>query len=235
MCRAPAQLIASATPGGLARSRSRSRATPPATCSVSDTPAPGTRRRMIAATRLGVRVVDPVVEAAALQRVVQVAGAVGGEHHDRRVRGPAGAQLGDGDGGLGQQLEQERLELVVAAVDLVDQQHGGPGAGVVERGQQRALEQELVAEQVGLARRLAAGLGQPDGQQLARDSSTRTWPRPRSGPRSTAAGSAGCPAPGPGPWPPRSCPPPARPRAGWAAPSGRPGTARCPAARRPGS
>ena len=194
MCSAPAQLIASATPGGLARSRSRSRATPPATCSVSGHAGAGHPAADDRGHPAGVRVVDPVVQAAALQRVVQVAGPVGGEHDDRRVGGSPSAQLGNGDGGLGQQLEQERLELVVAAVDLVDQQHGGPRAGVVERGQQRPLQQVLVAEQVGLARRLAARLGQPDGQQLARDSSTRTGPRPRSGPRSTAAGSAACPA-----------------------------------------
>ena len=40
--------------------------------------------------------------------------------------------------GLGQQLEQEGLEVVVGAVDLVDQQHRGPRPGVLERAQQRA-------------------------------------------------------------------------------------------------
>ena len=48
---ASAQLIASATPGGLARSRSRSRATPLATWLASGAAAAGTRRRMMAATR----------------------------------------------------------------------------------------------------------------------------------------------------------------------------------------
>ncbi len=43
------------------------------------------------------RVVDPVVQAAALERVVQVAGAVRREHDDRRMRGRQRADLGDRD------------------------------------------------------------------------------------------------------------------------------------------
>ena len=39
--------------------------------------------------------------------------------------------------GLGQQLEEERLEVVVGAVELVDEQHGGQRAGVLDRLQQR--------------------------------------------------------------------------------------------------
>src|SRR5258707_6841561 len=47
-------------------------------------------------------------------------------------------------GGLGEQLEQERLELIVPAVDLVDQQHSGPWPGMGERGEQRTLKQVLI-------------------------------------------------------------------------------------------
>ena len=54
-------------------------------------------------------------------------------------------KLGDGDRGFGHQLEQERLELVVGAVDLVDQQHNGPRAGVLDRLQQRAGDEVLRA------------------------------------------------------------------------------------------
>ena len=46
---------------------------------------------------LEVGVLHPVVEAATLQRVVDVAGAVGGEHHDRRGAGGEGAELGHRD------------------------------------------------------------------------------------------------------------------------------------------
>ena len=63
------------------------------------------------------------------------------------------AELGDGHRGLRQQLEQERLEVVVGAVDLVDQQHRGARAGVLERAQQRAADQVVGAEQVVLAQR----------------------------------------------------------------------------------
>ena len=52
-----------------------------------------------------------------------------------------------------EQLEQERLEVVVGAVDLVDQQHRGPRAGMLERAQQRAPDQVVGAEQVLLAQR----------------------------------------------------------------------------------
>ena len=116
----------------------------------------------------GIRVVDPVVQAAPLQRVVQVPGPVGGQHYHWRIFGAPGAKLGNGDRRLGKQLEQERLELVVAPVYLVDQQDRRPRARVVKCGEQRPLKQVVIAEQVSLAGRLAPGLGQPDGQQLTR-------------------------------------------------------------------
>src|SRR5262249_17899880 len=93
----------------------------------------------------GVRVVDPVVEAAPRERVVQGTSPVRGQHDDRAEPGPAGAEFRDGDRRLGEQLEQEGLELVVAAVHLVDQQHGRPGAGTIERGEQRPGKQVLLA------------------------------------------------------------------------------------------
>jgi hypothetical protein len=50
---ADAQLIASEMPGGLVRSKPRSRLTASATCPASRSPAAGTRRLMISATRSG--------------------------------------------------------------------------------------------------------------------------------------------------------------------------------------
>src|SRR6266852_1677188 len=114
-CRALAQLIASAMPGGLARSRWRSRATPAATWSASESAAAGTRRLVSAAAR-DIWVIDPVVEASPLQRVVQVAGPVRGEDDDRRIVSPPRPEFGNRNRRLGEQLEQERLELVVAPV-----------------------------------------------------------------------------------------------------------------------
>jgi hypothetical protein len=96
---------------------------------------------------VGARIVDPVIQAAPLERVVDVARAVRGQHDDRFVRGAQRAQLGDRDLELGQQLEQEALELLVGAVDLVDQQHGRRGVGEVDRAEQRAAEQHVLAIQ----------------------------------------------------------------------------------------
>ena len=48
-----------------------------------------------------------------------------------------GAELGDGHRGVREQLEQERLEVVVRTVDLVDQEDGRARARVLERPQER--------------------------------------------------------------------------------------------------
>ena len=105
------------------------------------------------------------------------------------------AQLGDRHRGLGQQLEQERLELVVGAVELVDQQHGRQRARVLDRlaaaaggpgtrRPNRSSSAELARRRPRRAGSAAAGAG----------SSTRRAPRRRRCPRSTAAGSAACPS-----------------------------------------
>ena len=61
-----------------------------------------------------------------------------------------------------EQLEQERLEVVVGAVDLVDQQHRRPRARVFERAQQRPADQVVGAEQILLAQLAALRVGEPD-------------------------------------------------------------------------
>ena len=70
-------------------------------------------------------------------------------------------QLGDRDLEVGQQLEQEGLELVVGAVDLVDQQHHRLAG--LQRLEQRPAQQEALGVQVGRS----AVLGGADGEQLA--------------------------------------------------------------------
>ena len=102
---------------------------------------------------------DPVVEAAALESVVQLAGAVRGEDHQRPPLGPDRPDLGDRDLEVREQLQQEGLELVVGAVDLVDQQHRRLRVVVVDRVQQRPALEELRAEQLVQALLAAAGLG----------------------------------------------------------------------------
>ena len=70
------------------------------------------------------RIVDPLIEAATLQRVVHFARAVGREDDERRLGRLHRAELGNRDLKLGQQLEQKPFELLVGAIDLVDQQNG---------------------------------------------------------------------------------------------------------------
>src|SRR5207244_1420204 len=69
-----------------------------------------------------VREVHPVVEAAPLHRVVDLARAVGGDDHDRRLGGAQRADLGNRDLPVRQHLEQVGLEGLVGPVELVDEQ-----------------------------------------------------------------------------------------------------------------
>ena len=114
---------------------------------------------------LHVGVVEPEVEAAPLQRLGELARVVGGEQHERMALGLDHAELGNRDLEVRQHLEQHRLELLVGLVDLVDQQHHRLLGD--DRLQQRAGEQELLAEDVVLdllpGRLLRLGL---DPQQL---------------------------------------------------------------------
>src|SRR5579872_3044403 len=118
---------------------------------------------------LEVRVVDPVVEAAALQRVVNLARAVRRDDHERRLARLDGAQLGNRNLEVGEQLEEERLELFVGAVDLVDQQHRCDRVVVVDRSEQRSAKEELRREDLAL-RELAIRrlVEKADVEQLAR-------------------------------------------------------------------
>ena len=92
------------------------------------------------------RVVEPEVEAAALQRLGQLARVVRGEDDDRQGRRRDPAQLGDRDLEVGEQLEQHRLELLVGLVDLVDQQDDRLGAAIACISGR--VEQELLGEDV---------------------------------------------------------------------------------------
>ena len=158
-----------------------------------------------------VGVLDPVVEAPALQRVVDVAGAVRREHHQRRAARSVHADLRHGDLVVGQHLEQVRLELVVGPIDLVDQQHRWRPLDRLDRPQQGALDQESFAVQLGLE--IVGG----------RESRFRPWLRPHAGgaadgrspsrrrparrrcPRSTGGGSVRRRSSPRAPWRARSC------------------------------
>ena len=111
-----------------------------------------------------------MVEAAALERVVDLARPVRGQDHARRDLGPDRADLGDRDLEVGQDLEQVGLELLVGPIDLVDEQDRRHAVGRLERLEERPPDQEVRAEDVvgGRPIGLAARLEQPDLEHLAR-------------------------------------------------------------------
>ena len=162
---ARAQSIDSAIEGGFLRSSSRTIWTTSTSRCATVSGSSGACRRTISSSCSVERVVEPQVQAAALERLGQLARVVGGQQHDRVRPRLDPAELGDRDLEVGQQLEQHRLELLVGLVDLVDQQHDRLGRG--DRGHQRPREQELLAEDVVLHRVPAGALGLGlDAQQL---------------------------------------------------------------------
>src|SRR5215472_3429830 len=64
------------------------------------------------------RIIDPVVETAPLQRVVDLAGAVRGDYDDRRMRGVDRADFRDRHLKIGKQLQEICLERLVSAVEF---------------------------------------------------------------------------------------------------------------------
>ena len=101
---------------------------------------------MISASFSDAREVHEEMQAAAQQRLREIAGAVRGQHHAGRWRARERAELGDRDLEVAQHLEQERLELRIGLVDLVDQEHHPARRG--DRAQQRPLEQVVEREDV---------------------------------------------------------------------------------------
>ena len=85
------------------------------------------------------------VETATTERVRQIPRIVGCEHDPRAMDGADGAQLRYGDLEPAQNLQQERLELFVAAIDLVHQEHRRLFRA--QRAQQRTRQQERLGEE----------------------------------------------------------------------------------------
>ena len=109
-----------------------------------------------------------MVEAAPLERIVHLARAVGGDDDDGAFGGGHRAELGHAHLELGEHLQQVGLEGRIGPVDLVDQQHRGPKGIGLQRGEQRPLDQEALAEDVlrqGVAPG-AAALGQANREHL---------------------------------------------------------------------
>ena len=99
---------------------------------------------------------------------MQLAGPVGGEYDDRPDDRFDGAEFGDGHCRLGEHFEQQCLELIIGTVDLVDEQHRRPRAGMTQRPQDGPFLQEVGGEQGLLTEVLVPPLGQPDREQLPR-------------------------------------------------------------------
>ena len=106
---------------------------------------PGTRVATMRSSSAGFRQRDVQVQAAALQRVAQVADVVGGQEHQRRGLGDDHAQLRHRDLVGRQHLQQEGLEGLVGLVDLVDQQDAA--VVLAQRLHQRARLQEGLGEE----------------------------------------------------------------------------------------
>src|SRR5690606_9924311 len=115
-----AQSSVSATPGGLNRFIERRRAMAEANEPASASSMPGTLRRTMA-----------------------------GDGQDWRVVGGDRADLGDGHLEIGQQLEEEGLELLIGPIQLVDQEHGAsPIATRLDRLQEWACDEKVPAHDV---------------------------------------------------------------------------------------
>ena len=98
---------------------------------------------------------------------MHVPGAVRGQDHHRRHGCAERAELGHRHGEVGQDLEQEGLELVVCTVDLVDEEDRRSVAGcgpVRDRPQEGSPDQEALREELVLGDRIGAGLPVPGAE-----------------------------------------------------------------------
>src|SRR5215203_1787070 len=112
-----------------------------------------------------------MVETAALEGVMDLSGAVGGQDGYRRTFGHNGAELGDRDGEVREDLEEKCFELVVGAVHLIYEQHWRHRPTVLKRLQQRTADKELAVVEVALDAFpifAAEGFGGADVEELAR-------------------------------------------------------------------
>ena len=95
-----------------------------------------------------IRIVDPEIETTALDRVVDFTRPVRGDDDDRRLLRRDRADFRNRDLEVAEDLEQERLEGFVGAVQLVDQQDRRSVRARLEGLQQRAADQEPLVEYV---------------------------------------------------------------------------------------
>ncbi len=82
-------------------------------------------------------IIDPMIQAAAPDRVMHFPRTVRRHYHHRRDLRPDRAKFRNADLKVGQNLQQEGFERLIGAVEFVDQQHGGRQIGV-DRGEKGA-------------------------------------------------------------------------------------------------
>src|SRR5665213_3110740 len=97
---------------------------------------------------------------------MQFAASVGGQDDDRRALRRERAEFGDRDRRLSEELEQQRLELVVSSVDLVDEQYRRSRASITHRLQDWPFKQECLGEQIGVRDGFCARLRESNREQL---------------------------------------------------------------------
>src|SRR5215467_11431446 len=114
------------------------------------------------------RVLDVKIKTAAPQRIADVSSTFRREHYIGYVLGLDRSQLGNRDLEVRQHLQQKRLETIVGAIDLVDQQHRWTFEAS-DRAKQRSLEQVFPAENEILERLgiVRFALGDTQAQKLA--------------------------------------------------------------------
>ena len=188
---ASVQSRVSATPGGLIRSGRAAAAAAPATWRPAARRLPGSRRAEDRDLALERRVLEPVVEAAALERVVHLAGAVGG---DARRPAAVAARIVPSSGMVivKSRSTSSRNASNSSSARSISSTSSTLGLRL-ERLQQRPGDQEPPVVELGLepadvvdARRPR----RPAGAAAGAGSPSRRAPGRRRGPRSTAAGSA---------------------------------------------
>lgn len=88
------------------------------------------------------------------------------EDHHRRPLGVKRTEFGNRHRRFTEEFEEQRFELVIGPVDLVDQQHRDHRSLVTNAREDRAFLQELLGEQVRVVDRRVARLREADGEQL---------------------------------------------------------------------
>ena len=97
----------------------------------------------------GVGIIDPMIDAAPLEGVVNFTRAVAGDHDDRPRRRPDGAELRHADLKIRENLQRIRLEALIRPVDFVDQQNRGTGGAGLQCLENGALDEKAPRKNIG--------------------------------------------------------------------------------------